>query len=62
AALQRLVAISKSLKSDRELKSIRAWFLKVKDRDNSPVIRSQAKQFAKSLDDLISPPGERKFR
>ncbi|MHC4840942.1 MAG: HEAT repeat domain-containing protein, partial [Planctomycetota bacterium] len=27
AALQRLGAISKSLKSDRELKSIRAWFL-----------------------------------
>ena len=29
---------------------MRAWFRKVKDRDSSPVIRSQARQFAKALE------------
>ncbi|MDC1141911.1 hypothetical protein OAU50_02365 [Planctomycetota bacterium] len=49
AALQRLGAASKTLTSGRAKKAMRAWFLKVKDRDGSPVIRSQARQFAEAL-------------
>lgn len=50
AALQRVGSISESLKTKRDKKAMRAWFLKVKARDSSPVIRSQARQFAKALE------------
>lgn len=50
AALQRIGAISTTLKTKKAKKAMRAWFLKTKDRDSSPVIRSQARKYAKALE------------
>lgn len=49
AALNRVGSITPA--SERERKDLHGWFVKMKDRDNSPVIRSAARKYAEATAD-----------
>ncbi|MCB9934027.1 MAG: hypothetical protein H6841_11475 [Planctomycetes bacterium] len=49
AALNRVGSIQPA--SERERKDLHGWFVKMKDRDNSPVIRSAARKYAEATAD-----------